>query len=194
MQVIGDIGWVALAAAIRRAPDRTAVPDSKFTGIMLPSQELTSVGLEHITSALFERNHVPSQIQKIHLVNNKIGDAGFVALAAVLRGCSKLKSLLCRGNQCGETGLIAILASVRPSRAPSLKAIDFSENMKSIGPHGVKNAGSWGPNKLMSIWCTQFFDWDSGLKQYKKENPKTLLKDPVHNKYGTLADFREAST
>ena len=66
-----------------------------------------------------------SQLRGVYVSNNKIGDAGFAALAAALP--PTLKHLEMANNQCGDVGMVAVAEVL--SRCPEL------DSLQSYGNH-----------------------------------------------------------
>ena len=113
---IGDDGarilGVALAAMPRPLP---------YESIDLYNNNLTGAGMEAVARGM--RGEF-SQLRRVAVHNNQIGDAGFAALAAALP--PTLKNLTMDTNQCGDVGMVAMAEAL--SRCTELDHLDFHLN------------------------------------------------------------------
>eukprot|EP01046_Picozoa_sp_COSAG06_P003113 COSAG06_NODE_117_length_23226_cov_167.478488_8_plen_499_part_00 len=110
---IGDDGARILGAALAAMP--RPLP---YRQIILNYNELTDAGMEAIARGMHGGF---SQLWMVKVLENQIGDAGFVALAAALP--PTLKNFDMNSNQCGDVGMVAVVEAL--SRCTELDALEF---------------------------------------------------------------------
>ncbi|KAI8811824.1 hypothetical protein BJ742DRAFT_103449 [Cladochytrium replicatum] len=121
VQAVGDAGLKGIAEAISENPL------ASLREIVLSGQWAGDTGAVALCRAIESHPRIRSRLEILGLQVNRIGDAGFIALAGVVAASPNLLVLRVHDNKCGDDGAKALVQAL--SKHKKIDSLDFGRNL-----------------------------------------------------------------